>query len=142
MHARSSTFRHAGFGPFGAAIPVDPVDRLDAIARFMDGALTIPGTNIRFGADALIGLVPGIGDAITTAVSLYLIWEARNLGLPKTAIARMIGNVALDAAVGAVPVVGDALDVFWRANLRNMKIIHAHLHRTGRVIDGEYTRVD
>ena len=142
MHARSTSYRDFGFAPFAAAIPADPVDRLDALARFMDGALIIPGTRIRFGADALIGLIPGIGDALTTAVSLDLVWEARNLGLPRTAIARMVANVAVDALVGAVPVAGDVLDVFWRANLRNMRIIREHLARTGRVIDGEYRRVD
>jgi hypothetical protein len=139
MAARDDTYRDFRFA---RAIPTDPVDRLEAIARFMDGALVIPGTRIRFGADALIGLVPGIGDAVTAAVSLYLIWEARNLGLPRTAIARMVANVAVDALIGAVPVAGDALDVFWRANLRNLKIVREHLRRTGRVIDAEYVRVD
>ena len=137
--ARSTSFRDF---PFGAAIPVDPVARLELLARFLDGAMRVPGTNIRVGADALIGLVPGVGNLVTTAMSAYLIWEARNLGLPGSALARMIANVALDSAIGAVPFAGNVADVFWRANLRNMAIIRAHLARTGKIIDGEFSRVD
>ena len=81
--------------------------RLDALSQLLDTAFIIPGTNIRFGIDALIGLVPGIGDLITTATSLYLVHEARQLGAPKHLIVRMIGNIALDGVVGAVPIVGD-----------------------------------
>jgi len=80
-------------------------------ATLLDTALVIPGTNIRFGLDALIGLVPGIGDAVTTAMSLYIDHEAHQLGAPRHVIARMLANVALDGVVGAVPLVGDAFDV-------------------------------
>ena len=139
MQARSSAF--ADFR-YARAIPADPVARLETFARFLDGAVRVPGTNIRLGADALIGLVPGIGDVVTTAMSAYIVWEARNLGLPRSAIARMVANVAIDAAVGALPLAGDVLDVFWRANHRNMKIIREHLRRTGKIIDAEYARVD
>jgi hypothetical protein len=103
--------------------------RLEMLASLMDTALVIPGTNIRFGVDALVGLVPGIGDALTTAVALYIVHEARQLGAPAHLIARMIGNVAVDSFVGAVPVVGDAFDVLWRANRRNVALLHAHLER-------------
>ena len=139
MQARSSTF--ADF-PYARAIPADPVDRLETFARFLDGAFRVPGTNIRVGADALIGLVPGIGDVVTTAMSAYIVWEARNLGLPRSAIATLATMRAIDAAVGALPLAGDVLDVFWRANQRNMKIIREHLVRAGKIIDAEYTRVD
>jgi hypothetical protein len=105
------------------------VARLEAIAALLDTALIIPGTNIRFGFDALIGLVPGIGDTITTAISCWLIYEAHQLGAPRHLIGRMIGNVALDGVVGAVPIVGDAFDVMWRSNRRNMKLLREWLDR-------------
>jgi hypothetical protein len=100
--------------------------RLDALANFMDSAVVIPGTNIRFGADALIGLVPGIGDLVTAGVASLIILEARRMGAPAHVVARMIGNVAIDGLVGAVPVVGDLFDVAFRANLRNMRLLRRH----------------
>ena len=90
---------------------------------------------IRFGLDALIGLVPGIGDAITTAIALYIVNEARALGAPRLLVARMVANVALDGVVGAVPLVGDAFDVAFRANRRNMALLRDHLDKTeGRAL--------
>jgi hypothetical protein len=88
-----------------------------------DTALVIPGTGIRFGLDGLIGLFPVIGDAITTALSLFIVHEAYQLGAPGHVIVRMLGNVALDGALGAVPLVGDAFDVLWRANRRNVRLL-------------------
>jgi hypothetical protein len=110
----------------------DRMAQLDALATLMDTAFTIPGTNIRFGIDALIGLVPGIGDVITTAMSAWLIHQARQLGAPKHLIARMIGNTALDGVVGIVPFLGDAFDVMFRANRRNMKLLRDWLDREER----------
>jgi Domain of unknown function (DUF4112) len=101
--------------------------RLDALSKLFDTALVIPGTNIRFGLDALIGLFPGIGDLITTATSLYLVHEARQLGAPTHLILRMIGNIALDGMVGSVPLVGDVFDVMFRSNRRNMALFREHL---------------
>ena len=95
----------------------------------MDTAFILPGTNVRFGFDAIIGLVPGIGDAITTAISLYIVHEARQLGAPLHIIMRMLANVALDGLVGAVPVFGDAFDVMWRANRRNVRLLREWLAR-------------
>jgi len=107
------------------------IARLDTLATLLDTVLVIPGTNIRFGLDALIGLFPGIGDAITTALSLYIVHEAHQLGAPGHLIARMLANVALDGVVGAIPVVGDAFDVVWRANVRNMRLLHEWMMREG-----------
>ena len=116
--------------------------RLDALSQLLDSAFVIPGTNIRFGLDGIIGLVPGIGDLVSTALSSYLIFEARRLGLPRWKIARMIANVAFDGAVGIVPVIGDAFDVMFKANRRNMRIIREHVDAQDRrdrgVIDAEY----
>jgi uncharacterized membrane protein len=103
------------------------IARLDALANLLDTAFILPGTNIRFGVDAVIGLVPGIGDAITTMMSLYIVHEARELGVPRHVIGRMLANVALDGIVGAVPFLGDAFDVMWRANRRNMALLRKYL---------------
>ena len=102
------------------------IARLDALANLLDTAILVPGTNIRFGIDAMIGLIPGIGDAITTLMSLYIVREARELGVPRHVIARMLANVALDGVVGAVPFLGDAFDVMWRSNRRNMALLRKH----------------
>ena len=103
--------------------------RLDWLANLLDTAFVVPGTGIRFGLDALIGLVPGIGDAITTVISLYIVREAHALGASKVVIARMLANVAFDGVVGAVPLVGDMFDVVWRANRRNVALLRQHLDR-------------
>ncbi|NNM73642.1 DUF4112 domain-containing protein [Enterovirga aerilata] len=126
----------------------DRLARLDALANLMDSALLVPGTRIRIGLDSVIGLVPGIGDLASALISSYIIWEARQLGLPRWKIARMAANVALDTTVGAIPVVGDVLDVFYKSNRRNLKILRDHLAREGRnrvggdeVIEADYTVV-
>jgi len=105
--------------------------RLDTLATVMDTALVVPGTKIRFGVDAIVGLVPGIGDLITSLVSLYIVHEAHQLGAPKHLILRMIWNVAIDGVVGSAPLVGDVFDVLWRANRRNMALLHDHLRERG-----------
>lgn len=108
----------------------DALARIDWLADFMDSAFFLPGTNIRFGADALIGLVPGIGDLVTTAISSWIVIEARRIGAPKHVLARMWANVALDGVVGAVPLAGDVFDVAFRANRRNVALLRKHLERT------------
>jgi hypothetical protein len=109
------------------------LERLEHLARLLDTALVIPGTSFRFGADAIIGLIPGIGDIITTAISAYVVIEARRLGAPRHLIARMIGNVALDGVIGAVPLVGDVFDAMWRGNVRNIRMLRRHLERQGAI---------
>jgi len=103
------------------------IARLEALASLLDSVLLIPGTNIRFGLDALIGLVPGIGDVVTTLISLYIVHEAYELGVPRHVIVRMLANVAVDGLFGAVPLVGDAFDVMWRANLKNLELLRRYL---------------
>lgn len=103
--------------------------RLDALARFLDSAVQVPGTNIRFGADALLNLVPGVGTLASKGMSAYLIWEARRLGVPTSVLLRMVGNVGIDFAIGAVPIAGWIGDVFYRSNLRNMALLRDHLDR-------------
>ena len=115
----------------GKASHKERLARLDALASFMDSAIGIPGTNIRFGADAVIGLVPAIGDAISAGVSCLIVLEARRMGAPAHVIGRMVGNIALDSLAGAIPVIGDLFDVAFRANLRNMRLLRNHFEKTG-----------
>jgi hypothetical protein len=130
-----NTFQGAPF--FAAARTLsraERVARIDALATLLDSAFVIPGTNIRFGIDALIGLVPGLGDLISTALSLFIVREARALGAPRWLVARMLANVAIDGLFGAVPVLGDAFDVVWRGNRRNIALLQKHLAREPRTL--------
>lgn len=115
-----------------SASRAERIARIDRLATLLDTRFAIPFTKIRFGADSLIGLAPGVGDAITTALALYIVYEAHRLGAPKTVLARMLGNVAIDGMVGIVPVAGDVFDVMFRANRRNVRIVREHLDRAGR----------
>jgi hypothetical protein len=97
--------------------------RLDALARLFDTAFVIPGTHVRFGVEALLRLIPGFGDAAASALSCWLLYEARRLGVPPRIFARMLLNVALEGVIGVVPIAGDAFDVAFRANRRNVAIL-------------------
>jgi hypothetical protein len=115
--------------PFAAA-SASAVARLKAIQRLawmIDGAFRIPGTKFRFGLNSLIGLTPAAGDALLAAISLYIVYEAHKLGLPRAKLMRMLANVGIEAAVGSVPVLGDLFDVAFKANLRNLAILEEHL---------------
>ncbi|WP_439541514.1 DUF4112 domain-containing protein [Hyphomicrobium sp.] len=109
------------------------VARIEAIARLMDDMFVIPGTNTRVGLDAIIGLVPVVGDLVSQAISSYLIWEARRLGVSRLVLGRMIANTAIDTVVGIIPFVGDAFDVAFRANRKNVRLLKAHLEKHGHV---------
>ena len=102
------------------------LDRLDRLSRLLDVAFTVPGTNVRFGAEAIMRLVPGIGDAAASALSCLILYEAHRLGVPRRVMIRMAGNVAIEAAAGAVPVIGDLFDVAFRANRRNVRILREY----------------
>lgn len=97
--------------------------RLETLANTLDTALRIPGTKVRFGADAIVGLIPGLGDVLGLAMGLWLIWQARGVRAPFKLQVRMLGNLALEAIIGAVPILGDAFDVLWQANQRNRQIL-------------------
>jgi hypothetical protein len=100
--------------------------RIKKLAWMLDAAVRLPGTRFRFGLNSLIGLTPAAGDAAMTAVSLYIVYEAYKLGIPKAKIVRMLGNVGIEALAGSVPVLGDAFDATFKANLRNIALIDAH----------------
>jgi hypothetical protein len=99
---------------------------LELLAHVMDNAFEVPGVGLRFGFDALLGLIPGVGDAGTSLVSAYVIQRAHRLGVGKMTLARMAANVALDFVVGAVPFAGDLFDLYWKANRRNVELLRKH----------------
>ena len=103
------------------------VARLQKIAYLFDDAVTVPGTNIKLGWDAVLGLIPFVGDASTTAVSAYFLWEAYRLGASRWTLTKMVWNVLVDFIIGFVPLVGDLFDVTFRANRRNMKLLEKEL---------------
>ncbi len=105
--------------------------RVTAVARIMDALFEIPGTRIKIGVDALIGVVPIVGDLISQAISTYIIWEARQLGVSKLTLWRMVANTLIDTAIGIVPVAGDAFDVMFRANIKNLRLLQRHLEKNG-----------
>lgn len=119
--------------PFGNLTREQRIARIEAIAKLLDVAFILPGTNIRYGIDGLIGLIPVVGDIITTAISLWLVREARALGAPWYITARMLGNVAVDGVVGMVPFAGDAFDVMFRANMRNVRLLRRWLDKQPRI---------
>ena len=107
------------------------VEALQRWAGILDAAFRIPGTRIRFGLDALIGLVPGAGDAVSGLFAVAIVLQAARMGLPRIVIARMVLNSLMDLRVGAIPLVGDLFDVAWKANLRNVTLLDRHV-REGR----------
>ncbi len=109
------------------------IARLDRISRLLDTAFVVPGTQIRFGIDAILGLVPVVGDWAGVALSTIVVVEAARIGIPKLLLARMIANIAVEGGIGMVPLVGDLFDVFFRANRRNLALLVKHLEREGRL---------
>ncbi len=125
-------FGTSSANPFGNLTREQRLARLDALSKLLDIAFIVPGTKIRYGIDGLIGLIPVVGDIITTAISLWVVREARALGAPWYLTTRMLGNVALDGVVGLVPIAGDAFDVMFRANVRNVRMLQRWLDKQPR----------
>lgn len=103
--------------------------RVEALELLLERAFTIPGTNQKVGLDVLLGLAPVVGGIAGAALGSYMIWEARNLGMSKWAMARMSGNVGTDFLLGLIPVIGVIPDYFFRSNTRNLRIIKRHLDK-------------
>lgn len=130
--------------PIGFALPTgtDPVSvraRVIAMERLLERSFTLPGVRVPVGLDAIIGLVPVVGDLIAAAMGAYIVWEAKNLGLPKWKLARMGANIMFDTVLGAIPLVGDAADLMFRSNTKNLRILLRHMdkhHPETRVIEG------
>ena len=125
-------FAHSAANPFGGLTRDQRLARFEALAKLLDIAFILPGTKIRYGVDGIIRLIPVIGDLFATAFSLWLVREARALGVPWHVTARMLGNVAVDGVVGMVPLAGDAFDVLFRANMRNVRLLRRWLDRQPR----------
>ena len=125
-------FGNANANMFGNLTREQRLARLDAIAKLLDIAFILPGTKIRYGIDGIIGLIPVVGDIIATALSLWLVREARALGAPWHVTARMLSNVAIQGVIGVVPVAGDAFDVLFRANIRNVRMLQRWMDKQAR----------
>jgi len=111
--------------------------RIEGLERLLEGLFVIPGTNKRVGMDVLLDFLPG-GTIVAAAMGSYLAWEARNLGMSKTTMVRMAGNIGFDALLGVIPFVGAIPDFFFRSNTRNLKLVKKHLdkhHPATAVID-------
>ncbi len=119
-----------GFGhlPIGRD-PLSVRRRVEAMERVMEGLFVIPGTNRKVGMDVILDLIPVAGSTVAAAIGAYMAWEARNIGMSKTQVARMAGNIGIDWAFGMIPWVGAIPDLFFRSNTRNLRIIRKHLDR-------------
>lgn len=113
--------------------------RIRGLARLMDTAIRIPGTGVSLGADSVLGLIPGVGDFAAAAVSLFIVNEARRLGVPREKLIKMLVNIGFDTVAGSVPVLGDVFDVYFKSNRRNFRLVldqfgldHADLDRGRR----------
>lgn len=131
--------RVAGRLPVGRD-PASVRRRLEAMEGLLERAFAVPGTRMRVGLDSVVGLVPVVGDLVTAAMGAWLVWEARNLGMSKLHLARMVGNVGFDTLVGAIPFAGDLFDFVFKSNSRNLRIVKKWLdkhHPETKLIEGE-----
>lgn len=108
------------------------LQRARSLARLLDSSIRVPGTRFRFGIDPLLGLIPGVGDVAGLALAGSILVAAARLGVPRASLLRMGANVGVDALVGMIPLLGDLFDAGWRANVRNMRLIEAHLEDPAR----------
>ncbi len=118
--------------------PVEIEEGLDNLAHYLDGLFRIPGTGWRFGLDSLIGLVPNVGDTLTSFASFYILVAGVRYGVPKITLLRMAFNIGLDYLVGTIPFLGDAFDFVWKANKQNMDLIRARATGKDVATTGDY----
>jgi hypothetical protein len=119
--------------------PASVRQRIELMEKLLERMFVIPGTNQTIGLDVLLDVLPFGGTVIAAVMGSWMAWEARNLGMPKTAMIRMAGNIGVDALLGAIPWIGAVPDFFFRSNTRNLKIIRKHLdrhHPATAIIDG------
>ena len=117
--------------------PVEIEEGLENLSRYLDGLFRIPGTGWRFGLDALIGLIPNVGDTLTSFASFYILLAGARYGVPKITLLRMAFNIGLDYLVGTIPFIGDAFDFVWKANKQNLDLIRTRAtgQGTGKTSD-------
>jgi hypothetical protein len=111
------------------------------LARMLDDRFAVPGTNLRFGWDSILGLFPWLGDTLTSLLSLLIVHHAWQTGASRLTLARMLGNVGLDFAVGAIPFLGDLFDFVWKANRKNARLLEQHLRRQSEKERASWSRV-
>ena len=111
---------------------------LRRVSGLLDSAMQVPGTSIRFGLDPILGLIPGLGDLVSPLFAIGILWQARDLGIPRVIQLRMIFNVAIDTLVGLVPVIGDLFDVAWKANDMNLALLEKHAYEEHRPSTGDW----
>lgn len=117
------------------------MDGLRRVAQLLDNAFLVPGTSYRVGLDPIFGLIPGLGDLISPLFTIGMLLQARDLGVPKVVQARMLINVAIDAFVGVVPVVGDLFDFAWKSNVKNLELLELHAYEERAGAPGDYVFV-
>ncbi|MGE4313627.1 MAG: DUF4112 domain-containing protein [Pseudobdellovibrionaceae bacterium] len=110
------------------------LERIDTLARYMDSHFQIPGTSIRFGFDALLGLIPGIGDSIALLISGYILRLAHTYEAPLMTRAAMVWNIFIDWLIGLIPLLGDIFDVSYKANLKNAALLRKHMESTDMLV--------
>lgn len=120
---------------------VEIEEGLDNLAHYLDGLFRIPGTTWRFGLDAVIGLIPNVGDTLTSFASFYILLAGVRYGVPKITLVRMAFNIGLDYVVGMIPLLGDAFDLVWKANRQNMELIRTRAAGHGKGKTGDYVFV-
>lgn len=111
---------------------------LDELSRYLDGLFRIPGIGWKFGLDALIGLIPNVGDTLTSLASFYILFAGARYGVPKITLLRMAFNIGLDYVIGSIPIVGDAFDFFWKSNQQNMDLIRERATGKGKGTKSDY----
>ena len=101
--------------------------RMRTVSTLLDDAIRVPGTEFRVGIDPIVGILPVAGDSVMSVISMYIVLEAANLGVPMSTVARMLANIAVDAVIGSIPVLGTLFDAGWKANKRNMKLVEQYV---------------
>jgi hypothetical protein len=114
---------------------------LRRMARLLDSAVALPGTTFRFGLDPILGLIPGLGDLVSPLFTLGIIWQARDLGISRVVLMRMIFNAAIDTLIGVIPIAGDLFDFAWKSNDMNLALLERHAYEERRPSTGDWTFV-
>jgi hypothetical protein len=139
MPTREELARMAESLPVGRD-PASVRRRLEAMEALLERAFVVPGINRPVGLDAIVGLIPVVGDLVTASMGAWLIWEAKNLGMSKFQLTRMAGHIGMDSLLGAIPLVGDLFDFAYRSNTKNLRIIKRYLdknHPSTLTLEGE-----
>ena len=134
--------RQVNLDPVPEHVSAERLRKIRTLVRWLDDAWTVPLTGYRIGLDGLIGLVPGAGDLVTALMSAYIIREAARMGIPRHLIARMTANLLADFFAGAIPILGDVVDVAFKSNKRNLALLDEHLKKHARhILEAEVRRL-